>query len=51
MSKRIGIDREEVLDAKVKPFGNRAHVTVPKRWCGSDLRADRVSKYEGEKYE
>ena len=51
MSKRIGIDREEALDATVKPFWNRAHGRVVQRWCGTNAKADRVSKYDGEKYE
>lgn len=38
MANRFEIDGEEVLDGEVKPFGNSAHVTVPKRWRGADLR-------------
>ena len=31
MSNRFEIEGEEVLNGEVKPFGNSAHVTVPKR--------------------
>lgn len=38
------IDGEEALDREVKPFGNSAHVTVPKRWLGSEVKVVRVSE-------
>ena len=41
---RFEIDGEEVLDAEVKEFGNSAHVTVPKRWRGADVKVVRVSE-------
>ncbi|SMP31453.1 DUF2080 family transposase-associated protein [Halobellus salinus] len=44
MANRFKIDGEEVLDGKVKPFGNSAHVTVPKRWRGADVKVVRTSE-------
>ena len=38
------IDGEEALDREVKPFGNSAHVTVPKRWLGSEVKVVRVTE-------
>ena len=38
------IDGEEALNREVKPFGNSAHVTVPKRWIGSEVKVVRVSE-------
>ena len=37
-------DAEEVLDRTVKPFGSGgAHITVPKRWRGAEVKVVRVS--------
>jgi putative transposon-encoded protein len=44
MVHRFEIDGEEVLDGEVKPFGNSAHVTVPKRWRGADVKVVRTSE-------
>ncbi len=44
MANRFEIDGEEVLDGEVKPFGNSAHVTVPKRWRGADVKVVRTSE-------
>ncbi|PSQ07340.1 hypothetical protein BRC95_04610 [Halobacteriales archaeon QS_5_68_33] len=33
----------EVVDRDVKPTGNGAHVYVPKRWLGEDVKVVRVS--------
>ena len=41
---RFEIDGEEVLDGEVKPFGNSAHVTVPKRWRGANVKVVRTSE-------
>jgi len=41
---RFEIEGEEVLDGTAKPSGNSAHVTVPKRWCGADVKVVRVSE-------
>jgi putative transposon-encoded protein len=41
---RFEIDGEELLDGEVKEFGNSAHVTVPKRWRGADLKVVRISE-------
>ncbi len=35
---RSEIDGEGVLDDEFTEFGNSAHATVPKRWCGAALR-------------
>jgi putative transposon-encoded protein len=48
MANRFKIDGEEVLDSEVKPFGNSAHVTVPKRWRGANVKVVRTSEPEGE---
>ena len=37
------IDGHEVMDRDVKPTGNGAHVYVPKRWLGEDVKVVRVS--------
>ena len=47
MVNRFEIDGEEVLDGEVKPFGNSAHVTVPKRWRGADVKVVRTSEPDG----
>jgi len=44
MGNRFEIDGEEVLNAEVKEFGNSAHVTVPKRWRGADVKVVRTSE-------
>ena len=44
MANRFEIDSEEVLDGEVKAFGNSAHVTVPKRWRGADVKIVRTSE-------
>jgi putative transposon-encoded protein len=44
MGNRFEIDGEEVLDGEVKVFGNSAHVTVPKRWRGADVKVIRTSE-------
>jgi putative transposon-encoded protein len=44
VTNRFEIDGEEVLDGEVKPFGNSAHVTVPKRWRGADVKIVRTSE-------
>lgn len=44
---RFEIEGEEVLDGKVKPFGNSAHVTVPKRWRGAEVKVIRTSEPTG----
>ena len=41
---RFEIEGEEVLDGTAKPSGNSAHVIVPKRWRGADVKVVRVSK-------
>jgi putative transposon-encoded protein len=33
-----------MLDDEVKEFGNGAHVTVPKRWRGADVKIVRTSE-------
>jgi len=48
MVNRFELDGEEVLDGEVKPFGNSAHVTVPKRWRGADVKVVRTSEPEKE---
>ncbi len=44
MANHFKTDGEEVLDSEVKPFGNSAHVTVPKRWRGADVKVVRTSE-------
>ena len=40
-------DALEVLERSVKPFGSGgAHITVPKRWIGTDVKIVRVSEPE-----
>ena len=43
MTDRFEIAGEDVLDGEVKRFGNSAHVTVPKRWRGADVKVIRTS--------
>lgn len=40
---RHEIEGYEVLDRDVRPVGNGAHVLVPKRWIGADVKVVRVS--------
>jgi len=44
MGNRFEIDGEEVPDGEVKKSGNSAHVTVPKRWRGADVKVVRISE-------
>ncbi|WP_114579360.1 DUF2080 family transposase-associated protein [Saliphagus sp. LR7] len=44
MVNRFEIDVWEVLNGTAKPFGNRAHVTVPKRWRGADVEIVHTSE-------
>jgi putative transposon-encoded protein len=44
MANSFEIYGEEVIDGEVKPFGNSAHVTVPKRWRGADVKVVRTSE-------
>ena len=37
------IDGHEVIEADVKATGNGAHVLVPKRWRGADVKIVRTS--------
>ncbi|ELY55807.1 hypothetical protein C492_15156 [Natronococcus jeotgali DSM 18795] len=37
------INGHEVVDGNVKPTGNGAHVYVPKRWRGADVKIIRTS--------
>ena len=38
------IDGEEALDREVKPFGSGgAHITLPKRWVGAEVKVVRVT--------
>ena len=41
---KFGIEGEKVLDGTAKPSGNSAHVIVPKRWRGADVKVVRVSE-------
>ena len=41
---RFEIDGHEVLNGTAKPSGNSAHVIVPKRWRGADVKVVRVSE-------
>ncbi len=42
------ISGHEVVDGDVKATGNGAHVYVPKRWRGADVKIVRTSDPEGE---
>jgi len=44
MANRFEIEGEEIIDGEVKPFGNSAHVTVPKRWRGASVKVIRTSE-------
>jgi len=37
------IDGDEVINGVVTPTGNGAHVLVPKRWIGADVKVVRTS--------
>ncbi|WP_135661797.1 DUF2080 family transposase-associated protein [Halorhabdus rudnickae] len=41
---RYEIEGEEVLGRTAKPSGNSAHVIVPKRWRGADVKVVRTSE-------
>jgi putative transposon-encoded protein len=40
------INGHEVVDGEVKATGNGAHVYVPKRWRGADVKVVRVTEPE-----
>lgn len=41
---------EETIEKEAKPQGNGAHVIVPKRWTGAQVKITRISEPErGEK--
>ena len=42
------IDGDEVIDGDVTPTGNGAHVLVPKRWIGADVKVVRTSDPDSE---
>ncbi|MFB6229478.1 MAG: DUF2080 family transposase-associated protein [Halobacteriales archaeon] len=37
------INGEETIEKEVKPQGNGAHVIVPKRWTGAQVKITRIS--------
>ena len=37
------INGEETIEQEVKPQGNGAHVIVPKRWTGEQVKITRIS--------
>ena len=37
---------EETIEKEVKPQGNGAHVIIPKRWIGAQVKITRVSEPE-----
>ena len=37
------INGEETIEKEVKPQGNGAHVIVPKRWIGTQVKITRIS--------
>ncbi|MDB2283413.1 DUF2080 family transposase-associated protein [Halorubrum ezzemoulense] len=38
------VEGQEALDREVKPFGSGgAHITIPKRWLGADVKVIRTS--------
>jgi putative transposon-encoded protein len=41
---RFDIEGEEVIDGEAKPFGNGAHVTVPKEWRGASVKVVRTGE-------
>lgn len=38
------IEGHEVVDGKVKPSGNGAHVYVPREWVGADVKIVRTTE-------
>lgn len=44
MMDRHEIDGHEVIEGEVKATGNGAHVLVPKRWRGADVKVVRTSE-------
>jgi putative transposon-encoded protein len=38
------ISGEETIEKEAKPQGNGAHVIVPKRWIGAQLKITRISE-------
>lgn len=38
------ISGEETIEKEVKPQGNGAHVIVPKRWRGAQVKITRISE-------
>lgn len=39
------VEGEEVLEREVKPFGSGgAHITIPKRWLGANVKVVRTSE-------
>ncbi|WP_159904753.1 DUF2080 family transposase-associated protein [Salinirussus salinus] len=41
---RYEIKGHEVIEGEVKATGNGAHVLVPKRWRGADVKIVRISE-------
>jgi len=41
---RHAIKGHEVIEGEVKATGNGAHVLVPKRWRGADVKIVRISE-------
>jgi putative transposon-encoded protein len=37
---------EETVEKEVKPQGNGAHVIIPKRWIGAQVKITRISEPE-----
>ncbi|MEF8882370.1 MAG: DUF2080 family transposase-associated protein [Halapricum sp.] len=35
---------EETIEKEVKPQGNGAHIIVPKRWIGAQVKITRISE-------
>jgi putative transposon-encoded protein len=44
MMDRHEIEGHEVIESEVKATGNGAHVLVPKRWRGADVKIVRTSE-------
>ena len=38
------ITGEETIEKEVKPQGNGAHIIVPKRWTGAQVKITRISE-------
>ena len=45
---RYEIEGHEVIDGTAKATGNGAHVLVPKRWRGADVKVVRTSDPDDE---